>query len=447
MRIVIVGAGAVGSYLAERLSADGKDVVVIDIDPARTARLQERIDALVLTGNGAAVSMLEAAGVGQADLLIAASGSDGTNVLACHTAGALGVPTTIARIEDDGIKEVAARLGVSYVIDPSAAAAEALAHLVGAGGASEVIPFSGGRLVMVGGQVTDGSPLTRGPLRLLRLRYPEWGWVVAAVVRSGGTEVAHGDTRLEAGDHALLMTTADRVEDTGALIGLHKRRLTRAIVVGATRFAGLTAERLHQARLEVVLIESEPERAAGLAADHAGIMVIEGDPTDPDVYSELDVGGSDVVIALTGWDEVNVLSCLVAKAKGAGMVISRFYRTENVKLLGGVGIDAAISSRLTAASEILRFVHSGFVEQVATFSDTDAEAIDIEVQEGAAAVGQSLAELGLPTGVIVGGISRNETTFVPDGSSVIKAGDHIVFFALPQDIAASESLFVDDRSS
>jgi trk system potassium uptake protein len=137
----------------------------------------------------------------------------------------------------------------------------------------------------------------------------------------------------------------------------------------------------------------------------------------------------------------------VAKAKGAGMVISRFYRTEMVKLLGGVGIDAAISSRLTAAGEILRFVRSGFVDQVATFSDTDAEAIDIEVQEGAAAVGKNLAELGLPTGVIVGGISRNETTFVPDGSSVVKAGDHIVFFALPQDIAASESLFVDDRSS
>lgn len=441
MRIIIVGAGAVGSYLAERLSAEGLDVVVIEHDERRAAQLQESIDALVITGNGATVKALEEAGAGEADLLIAVSDSDGANVLACYTATELGTTTTIARIEDPGIKEGADRLGVDFVIDPSATAAQGLADIVGAGGASELIPFANGKLVMVGGLVAAGSPLTGSPLKDLRIRTAEWGWVVAAVVRQGRTTVAHGDTVIQAGDHALLMTTDDRVKEVGKLIGMKRQHFDRAVIMGGTRLAELTADALDRAGVDVVLVDEDESRCRRLASRHPWALTLAGDPTDPDVLAELDLGPNDVVIALTGWDEVNVLGCLVSKAMGAGMVISRFNRIPYVKLLGGVGIDAAISSRLMAASTILRFVRQGRVEQVATFSDTDAEAIEIEVAEGSEAVGKSLLELALPTGVIIGGISRNETTFVPDGSSVVRAGDHIIFFALPEDIEKSSALF------
>jgi trk system potassium uptake protein TrkA len=153
------------------------------------------------------------------------------------------------------------------------------------------------------------------------------------------------------------------------------------------------------------------------------------------------LGEHDVALGLSGWDEVNLLACLVAKAVGAGMVIARFNRIPYVGLLAGVGIDAAVSSRLMAASAILRFVRRGQVEQVATFSDTDAEAIEIEVSDQSRAVGKTLLELTLPVGVIIGGISRAGTTFVPDGSTVIRDGDHIIFFALPHDIEESTALF------
>jgi trk system potassium uptake protein TrkA len=123
------------------------------------------------------------------------------------------------------------------------------------------------------------------------------------------------------------------------------------------------------------------------------------------------------------------------------MVISRFNRIDYVTLLAGVGIDAAISARLMAASAILRFVRRGRIEQVATFSDTDAEAIEIEVETGAEAVDKTLLELALPVGVIIGGISRQDTTFVPDGSTVVRSGDHLIFFALPRDIEESVALF------
>jgi trk system potassium uptake protein len=441
MRIIIVGAGAVGSYLAERLSSGGQDVIVIEDNEARAAELQESIDALVLHGNGASVHMLEEAGASETDLLIAVSSSDGANILACYTGTQLGAKTTIARIEDGELREGADRLGVDLVIDPSATAAEALVGIVGLGGASELIEFAEGKLVMVGGQVAPDAPITAGPLRDLRVRQAEWGWVVAALVRDGRTIVAHGDTLVRAGDHALLMTTVDRVDDCTRLIGLKRRHIDRVIIVGSTRLAEITADVMDEAGLSVVIVDEDADRCRYVAGRHPFALVINGDPTDPEVLAELDLGSKDVVLALSGWDEVNLMACLVAKASGAGMAISRFNRIAYVSLLSGLGIDAAVSSRLMAASAILRFVRQGQVEQVATFSDTDAEAIEIEVQEGAEAVNKSLLELKLPVGVIIGGISRNGTTFVPDGSTVVRPGDHIIFFALPRDIAESSTIF------
>jgi len=441
MRIIIVGAGAVGSYLAERLSSGGQDVIVIEDNEARAAELQESIDALVLHGNGASVHMLEEAGASETDLLIAVSSSDGANILACYTGTQLGAKTTIARIEDGELREGADRLGVDLVIDPSATAAEALVGIVGLGGASELIEFAEGKLVMVGGRVAPDAPITAGPLRDLRVRQAEWGWVVAALVRDGRTIVAHGDTLVRAGDHALLMTTVDRVDDCTRLIGLKRRHIDRVVIVGSTRLAEITADVMDEAGLSVVIVDEDADRCRYVAGRHPFALVINGDPTDPDVLAELDLGSKDVVLALSGWDEVNLMACLVAKASGAGMAISRFNRIAYVSLLSGLGIDAAVSSRLMAASAILRFVRQGRVEQVATFSDTDAEAIEIEVQDGAEAVNKSLLELKLPVGVIIGGISRNGTTFVPDGSTVVRPGDHIIFFALPRDIAESSTIF------
>jgi trk system potassium uptake protein TrkA len=265
--------------------------------------------------------------------------------------------------------------------------------------------------------------------------------VVAALVRDGQTIVAHGDTEVHSGDHALVMTTEDKVERATKLIGLTRRHIDRTIIMGGTRLAVLATARMLDSGMDVVLVDEDAERAAKLADKYPKALVIVGDPTDPEVLASLDLGPKDVALGLTGWDEVNVLSCLVARASGAGMVISRFNRIPYVRLLAGVGIDAAVSSRLMAASAILRFVRQGKVEQVATFSDTDAEAIEIEVSEGSEAVGKTLLELALPLGVIIGGISRQDTTFVPDGSTVVRASDHIIFFALPRDIERSAALF------
>jgi trk system potassium uptake protein TrkA len=237
------------------------------------------------------------------------------------------------------------------------------------------------------------------------------------------------------------MTTEDRIDKATAMLGLKRRHFDRAVIMGGTRFAELAVKEMEKAGLSVVVVDEDRDRSRRLATKFPKALVICGDPTDPDVLAELDLGPKDVALGLSGWDEVNLLGCLVAKATGAGMVISRFNRVAYVGLLTGVGIDAAVSSRLLAASAILRFVRQGAIEQVATFSDTDAEAIEIEVAENAEAVGRTLLELQLPLGVIIGGISRQATSFVPDGSTIIRAGDHIIFFSLPSEIQESAALF------
>ncbi|MFO7298896.1 MAG: Trk system potassium transporter TrkA [Actinomycetes bacterium] len=442
MRIIVVGAGAVGSYLAERLSAEPDlEVVVIESDETVASQLQNELDALVVNGNGSSLHTLEEAGARHTDLLIAVTSSDGANVLACHAATELGIPTTIARIEDPDMREGVDRLGVDIIIDPSAAAAKELTELVGAGGVSELIPFANGKLVMVGGLVAPGAPLTRATLDVLRMRTAEWGWVVAAIVRDGRTVVGKGDLRIRAGDYALVMTTKDRIPDASRLIGVRKHDFRRMVIFGATRLAALTADLLERQGFDVVFVDEDAERCRRLSQEHPYALVISGDPTDPEVLADVEMSRSDVVLALTGWDEVNVLGCLTAKALGAGMTIARFNRIPYVKLLSGVGIDAAISSRIMAANAILRYVRQGKVEQVATFSNTDAEAIEIVVDAGSPAVGRAVVDLGLPEGVVIGGISRNETTFVPDGSSVIREGDHIIYFAMPDVIDESSAIF------
>lgn len=414
---------------------------MVEDDEAIAAELQDSIDALVIQGNGASSATLEEAGAGRSDLHIAVTSSDGANVLSCHAAKALGAKMTIARIEDPEIREGSEQLGVDVVIDPSATAAEEIVDIVGLGGASELIQFADGKLVMVGGMVAPGAPITGVHLRQLRLRSAEWGWVVAALVRDGRTIVAHGDTEVAAGDHALIMTTDDNAERAARMIGLKRHELHRAIIFGSTRLAQLTADRMTEEGLEVVLVDEDSSRCRSLADKHPRALVMCGDPTDPDLAAGLELGPDDVAMALTGWDEVNLLACLVAKASGAGMTISRFHRIAYVGLLAGIGIDAAASTRLMAANAILQFVRFGEIERVVTFSDTDAEAIELEVAETAEAVDRTLFDLKLPVGVIIGGISRNGTTFVPDGSTVIRAGDHLIFFALPRDIQESTALF------
>jgi trk system potassium uptake protein TrkA len=440
MKIVIVGAGAVGSYLAERLSAEGQDVTVIESDPVVAARVDTAIDCQVITGNGASARTLKEARLSEADLLIAVSSSDAVNVLACNAATKLGIDRKVARVEDPELKAEVEALGVDFVIDPGKAAARELLILVSRGGISELVDFAEGKLVLIGAYIDPSNALLGITLADLRSTVTGWDWLVVAIIRRGETMIARGTTRLEAHDHVLLMARADRTEEAYRFLGLTDTAAENAVILGGTRLARVTAELLVERGITTTLIDANPDRCREIAMAIPEVLTVCGDPTDPRVLRSEGAGKADSVLALTDWDGDNLLGCLVARALGAGEVIARFNTPELVRVLSGIGPDATVSSRLSAASEILRFVRRGAIYSVATFSDSDAEAIELEVTAKSPGIGKTLADLKLPRSLIIGGIQRGGEAFIPHGDTRIQEGDHLIVVALPESFLAAEKL-------
>lgn len=427
MRIVIVGAGAVGFYLADRLAGEGQDVVVIESDEQLVTELQDRLDVLVVNGNGASRATLEEAQVGSADLLVAVTSNDGVNILACHTAKQLGVETTVARIEDVGLRPGLDNMGVDLVIDPGEMVAKELLQLLTRSGASDVVEFANGRLLLLGDIVTAESPMVGRSLRDLRAAEDDWDWS-AAILRDGVIVPARGQTMVRANDHVLVMTTRSCADRALSLLGLRRHAIDRVVVLGGTRLAELGIDAALGAGFSVLAIDGDPTRAQELAVRHPRALVINGDPTDPAVLSEQGINQRDAVVALSGWDEINAVGALLSKSLGAGAAVARFHKVSYVKHLIGTGIDAAVSSRLAAANAILQYVRRGRIFSVATFKDSDAEALEIEVAAGSTADLQTLAELDLPPLSVIGGIVRDDHAFVPRGDTELRAGDHLIVF-------------------
>jgi trk system potassium uptake protein TrkA len=441
MHIVVVGAGQVGSYLAERLSLEGQDVVVIESDADRASEMQASLDCLVVHGNGSSPAVLEEAGVASAGMLIAVTSSDAVNVLACQAGTGLGVPLKIARVTDPSLRPGLEKLGVDVIIDPVETLAHELVRLVRRGGVSEITDFADGGLVLLGGYVAPSAPAAGVTLAELRRRVTGWDWIVAALVRDGQTFVARGDTMIHEGDHVLIMARADRTTEATKLLGLQEHPARKVIIFGTTRLAEITADLLTRRGIQTIVIDQDHDRARSFAKANSRVIVVEGDPTDPRVMASEGIDNVDAVLALTGMDELNITAGLVARALGVDMAVVRLKRVELIKLLAGVGLETGVSTRLSAANAILRFVRRGHIRSVVTFQDTDAEAIELQVGAGGKVLGRSLAELGLPRSVIIGGVLRKGEPFVPTGATVIEEDDRLIVFALPEGISTIEELF------
>jgi trk system potassium uptake protein TrkA len=440
MRVVIIGAGHDGFYLAERLAAEGQDVIVIEADEAKAAAVQDRLDCLVVQGNGASPTVLRRAGADKAGLVLAVTDADGANVMACHSAKAMGAKRTVARVEDTDLREVGPGLGVDVIIDARQSVAREVRALVRYPGVSDLVEFAAGRLVLVGGRAQPGA--TFAGKTVAEMRESSRGrWVLAATIRDGKPVVGRGDTRVEVGDHVLLMVKAGDVPMAVELLGIEHRRVRRVVVLGGSRVAQITAEQLLSDGYEVVLVEKDPGRGAEISR-RSDLLVIGGDPTEPELLDRLELGDGDVVVALSGWDEINLMGCMVARAVGAPRTIARFGRFAVAGLLKDVGIDATVSSRVAAANEILRFIRRDRILSVATFKDTRAEALEIEVDPGAPAVGKSLRDLNVPDGAVVGGFVRQQEAFLPVGETVIQGGDHLVMLSVPSAIEDVERMFI-----
>lgn len=441
MRIVVVGGGADGSHLAERLVAEGDEVTVVELDATRASELRNRLDAQVIEGNGASPSVLRRAGISRAEMLFAVSDDDGTNVLACQTALALGLQRTIARIENTELRDVVLGSGIEAVIDPRAATADKLVGLVAHPGLSDYFRFCEASVVVLGGVVAPESRLVGRSLVDMRKSLRGWDCVIASIVREGETLVGRGGTVVEAFDKIVVVVKDSDVEEASGLLGATPRHIGRAIVVGGGRVATLTAAALRRHGVRVILIHDEAERAHKIAEQQPKIDVVVADPTDPRVLENLEVGPGDAFLSLTRSDAVNVLSSLIAGRLGAASTVARYNRMEVAAYMATVGIDATVSTKVAAANAALRFVRRGAIISAADFATGGIEALEIEIPKKAPVLENAIKELALPEGAVIGAIYRRGEAHVPLGSSRFEAGDRVVVLATPDAIGTIERLF------
>ena len=451
MYAIVIGAGEVGFNIAQRLSEENHDVVVVDTNDSRLERCRDFLDVLTVRGSGSRESTLVEAGVERARMLIAVTDCDEVNIVACLVAQAYGTRHRIARIigagmSSDDSRLTAEHMGVSQVINPNEETVREITSLLQHSSASEVVEYAGGRLTLVRVAVTDGAPIVGKELRdLTREEGERRTYLVVAVQRNGRTIVPHGDDVIHQGDEIIAMCQSGHVRDVTFLAGQRDSKIGKVMIVGGGDLGSSLARSLEEHKVSVVLIESNKEVCADLNEELGRTLILQGDGTDISLLRSEGVGEMDAFIALTPDEENNILASLMARHHGCRKVITRIRRSDYVSIMASIGIHAAISKRTSTVSGVLRFVRKGAILSVTLFQDTDAEVIELRASKGSVMVDLPLNKVRFPQKAIVGAVIREgdgtDTVEIASGDTVIGPGDRVVVFALKDAVAKVEELF------
>ncbi len=436
MHVIVVGAGEVGSYVAARLSHERHNVSVVDTDAHRLRQLGAELDVLTVEGSGTHPSVLSDAGLDGCDLVVAVTSRDEVNLVTSLIAKQRGVGNTIVRIESEELRSRASAdlrqtFQADLVIDPDHQTAERILHLLDYPGASEIAVMAQGEAIVIGTRLEADAPIVGRRLSEIAAEYePDWEFMVGSISRGEHTYIPRADYELMANDLVRVVCKRRARRRVATLLGLGTGAVRHVLLLGGGRTAEILAGRLVSRGVEVVVVERDAERALELAEDLSDVQVLEGDITDADLLEETDLGRFDAVAALTGEDESNILACLYAKSVGASETIAVVHRLALLSLLDSAGVDVALSPRTATADGVMRFVR-GDVAAVATFLESDAEVLEVEVESGSPADNSLVQDLKLPKGVLIGAIVRDGKPQIARGRSRLRGRDHVVAFATP----------------
>jgi trk system potassium uptake protein TrkA len=441
MRVIIVGAGEVGSKVASNL-VENHEVVVIDRDPDRTEELTYSLDVLAKQGNGKSLETLEDAGLEDADLLVASTDVDDTNLTVCGTAKAAGDPFTIARVRDPELLGTWERsrtaFGVDFMVCSTLLTADEAAQVARIPLSLNADRFVHGLVQMAEFEIVEESPMAGKRVsqadEIEKLTF-------AAVIRDGEVLIPSGETTLRAGDKVVVIGSPEGVSEF-ALTATPAETPTgtdEVFVVGANEIGVQVARRLRERGSDVRLIEQDEERANRAAERLPDTVVLNNDATDTEFLEREHFGRADAVIAALENDQKNLLVSLLADRFGVGRTVSVIESEEYRDLFRAVGVSVAINPQIVTGEEIARFTREQIAEELSFVEGSDAEVFEIEVGEESVLAGRPLAEStsDLLDGVVVGAIVRGERIVTPRGDTTVEVGDHVILFA---DGAVSEEV-------
>ena len=430
MRVVIVGAGKLGYSIAELLSQEEYDIVVIDKEEKQLSNIKENLDVLTIAANGSSPITMDDPDVQGADMLIAVTGSDEVNMVCCILAKKHGIVHTVARIRDmqfmsEAKEYLKANFDIDLMLNPEYITAMEINRILMVPAALNVEDFAEGRVRLFETKVRRKSPLANIPLKDLDI--PK-SILAAMIFRDHRMIVPHGDDCLMAHDNVYFVGETGAIENFSKnLVRSDARKVSRAVIIGAGRAGRFTARELDKQDVQVKIFDTNRERCRLIAAKLSGAsMAINADGTNLELLQSEGVADADVMICLTGDDKLNLLLALMGRHMGVQKTIVKGDRYDYIELMEKVGVDIVLSSRVLAASEVLAFVRRGGIVSVSLLEGAKAEAIEVVVQAGARVSGKKLMDAALPRECLVCGYVRGSDTFVPNGHTVLEPGDRAI---------------------
>lgn len=438
MKILIMGAGRVGTSVAENLVSEQNDITVIDTDVGQLRYLQDRFDLRVVQGDGIQVSVLESAGADDTDLFIACAASDAANLVACKIAREVfNVPRRIARIrmpEFADHPELMSDEGfaIDALISPERSVTTYLHSLIEFPEALQVVEFAGGRVSVITVRVGHGSPMAHHPVDELREVWPDVTARIVDVLRDGRPLHAGTGTVVAPGDEVVLAVDTRHARRAVRQLREAEKTVHRVMIAGGGNIGLRLARQLAEEGYSVRIIEHDAKRCEYLAAELPdNVLVLHGNGTDEALLERENIEDMDTWLALTSDDEDNIMSSLLAKRLGARKVIALINRQAYGELMQGSHIDVAVSPSQATMSELLRHVRRGDVVAVHRLRQGVAEALEAVAHgdcSNSRVVGRAVGKIGLPKGASIGVLVRGDEIIVPDADTEIQSDDHVIVF-------------------
>lgn len=452
MKIVIEGAGEVGSHLANMLKSEANDVTVIDDNQQRIDALRAYTDVETVVGNPSSISVLREANVGDADLFIAVYpfAAQEINIVGALLAKRLGTRKVIARISDEDYlssenKLLFKEMGIELLFYPERSAADEIIDFLKHNSTAETMEFARGKLQIAVYKINEDSAMLDLKLaEFIKPIDPETlkQFRIIAITREDKTIIPKLGTKFQYGDLVFVVSKRDAVDTLNALFGKSNINIGSAMIIGGNATAAMLARSLDRSGVRVKLVERDRERCIELSEKlPSSVEVVIGDGRNSDFLFEEGIQGYDAFIALTSSDESNVLSCVVAKKFGVARTVAEVENIEYIKLAEEMGVDNVINKKLLTAGRIFRLTLSGKARFVHYMTGTNAEVIEYTVVPGSAITKGPIKDIDFPENAIIGGVIRRNEAIIAVGDTVIEAYDRVAVFALPQSIREIDKFF------
>ena len=451
MRIIIEGAGEVGSHLAKMLSSESNDITVIDQDDARLAKLSRTVDVATVKGNVSSIKALKAAGVEQADLFIAvnpATNQD-VNVVSALLAKKLGCPKVCARIDDEEYisydnKYLFTEMGMDLMFYPEKIAASEIVEVLRRTSSTETMDFARGKLQMAVFRLEEDSPI-------LDMKLAEFAAAVSsdtlqfrvvAISRDDQTIMPRFDTRFKYHDVVFIITRREGIDPLMQFLGKGSVEVEKVMIVGGGEIGGMVAESISRDVDTVKVIDLDKARCMELSSKLGdNVIIVNADGRNTDTLLEENIRDYDAFVAVTGNDEANVLACVVAKKFGVSRTVAEVENLEYIHLAEEMGVDSVINKKLITAAKIFRMTLSNKVRFIKYMSGTAAEVLEYIVAPDSRITQKPLKDTDFPENAIIGGVIRGNDSFIAVGDTRIEPYDRVAVFALPDAVKEVDKFF------